>query len=492
MKNLSEVIQDIKQNISSDSRVVFVSGNFNIVHPGHLRLLRFARECGDFLVVGVQSNRIAGQSVWISEENRLESVDAVSWVDYAFVMDTEAKEVIGELKPDIVVKGREHENAFNPESEAVKKYGGALLFGSGDVSFSSLSLLRKEYEYLNSSTISKPLDYLKRHNITMSDLAETLEKFKELEVIVIGDSIVDQYIDCDPIGMSREEPTIVVTPIMNEIFIGGAAITAAHASMMGAKVNFFSIAGNDRNADFLKENLKIYKVSSTIIRDSSRPTTLKQRFRAEGKSLLRVNTLHQHDINSDIRDNIKNKLIPMLAKAKLLIFSDFNYGCLPQVLVDEITEECFKHNVMIAADSQSSSQTGDIGRYKNSTLLTPTEHEARIATRDSQSGLVVLAEKLRKEANAQNIFLTLGEEGIMIHAGLDHTWETDRLPAMNSAPKDVAGAGDSLLTVSSMALAAGCDIWQAAYLGSLAAAHQVGRVGNTPLVAQEFIREIEV
>jgi bifunctional ADP-heptose synthase (sugar kinase/adenylyltransferase) len=126
-------------------------------------------------------------------------------------------------------------------------------------------------------------------------------------------------------------------------------------------------------------------------------------------------------------------------------------------------------------------------------LLTPTEREARLAVRDSDSGLVVLAEKLRHQAKARNVIVTLGGEGILIHAETneDNRWLTDRLPAMNSAPKNVMGAGDSLLTCASMAFAVTSDIWRSCYLGSLAAACQVGRMGNIPLTAAELKMELD-
>ena len=105
---------------------------------------------------------------------------------------------------------------------------------------------------------------------------------------------------------------------------------------------------------------------------------------------------------------------------------------------------------------------------------------------------MILAEQLRQQASAQNILLKLGEEGLLIHAGKGKgdDWLTDRVDALNAAPKDVAGAGDSLLITSAMTLACGGSIWEAACLGSLAAAVQVGRVGNTPLRTEELIREL--
>ena len=172
----------------------------------------------------------------------------------------------------------------------------------------------------------------------------------------------------------------------------------------------------------------------------------------------------------------------------LIIFADFNYGCLPQTLVDAIVELCTAKGVPMVADSQSSSQVGDVSRFRNMLLLTPTEREARLALHDANSGLVVLAQAIQRRSGAKNVILTLGPEGVLIHANAHEAgnWLTDQLPAFETSPKDTAGAGDSFLTCVSLALLAGADIWQSAYLGSLAAACQVGRVGNLPLSVDEI------
>lgn len=474
------------------ARIVFVSGNFNIVHPGHLRLLRFARDCGDFLVVGVTAD--SSPAVTVPAAMRLEGVRAIGIVDYAFLLDEPPATFIGRLKPAVVVKGKEFEDRQNPEREVVEAYGGKLLFGSGEVRFSSLDLLQRELLETNFSTIRKPEDFPARHGFDMGSLVEVVRRFSGLRVVVVGDLIVDEYINCDPLGMSQEDPTIVVTPISFDRFVGGAGIVAAHASGVGAEVRYFGVVGDDSTAAFAKDQLASFKVESDFITDDSRPTTLKQRYRANGKTLLRVSHLKQHDMSRELIDRMYKRVASALPTCDLLVFSDFNYGCLPQALVDRVVAHCRAANVLMVADSQASSQISDVARFRGMRLLTPTEHEARLAVRDFSSGLVVLAERLRERADAQQVFITLGAEGLLIHAPERPGGEqmTDQLPAFNTAPKDVAGAGDSLLTCASMALAVGADVWRSAYLGSIAAACQVSRVGNLPLSTEELVTELRV
>jgi len=471
---------------------ILVSGSFNVLHPGHLRLLRFAKELGDHLIVAVQSDRLADKTAHVHEHLRLEGVQSINWVDEAFIYDESLISLIQRIRPDIVVKGREHENRFNPELTILEQQGARLIFSSGETFFSSMDLIRKEFLGVESHSISLPKSYMHRHNIDPSRLINLINQFSNLKLCVVGDLIVDEYITCEPLGMSQEDPTIVVTPIDSTRFIGGAGIVAAHAAGLGASVNFVSVSGKDLSRDYALESLASAGVKVQLIVDDHRPTTLKQRFRSKGKSLLRVSHLHQGAISASLQNQLFSAIKRSLKEADLLVFSDFNYGCLPQHLVDKIVGFAKDLGVFMAADSQSSSQVGDISRFKGMDLITPTEREARLSTRNREDGLVVLVEQLRQQANAKNVLLKLGEEGLLINAASSHdeNWLTDRIDALNSAAKDVAGAGDSLLITSAMILACGGNIWEAACLGSVSAAIQVGRVGNSPLTSEELIREL--
>ena len=471
---------------------VLVSGKFNVLHPGHLRLLRFAKESGTRLVVAVESDRLADASAHVPEHLRLEGVQSISLVDEAFIFDEPIASLISRLHPDVVVKGKEHETHFNPEQVVLEKCGGKLLFSSGETGFSSLDLIRKEFENIDHGSIGLPMDYMARHAISLGRLHDLIAQFGRLKIFVVGDLIVDEYVTCQPLGMSQEDPTIVVTPVDSKRYLGGAGIVAAHASGLGAEVRFLTISGDDLTRDFALAGLKSAGVVSRMLVDGSRPTTLKQRYRCQGKSLLRVSHLHQSDISLELQNQLFQEIEQTTDGVNLLVFSDFNYGCLPQSLVDRVIHLAKQRGVILAADSQSSSQVGDISRFSGMDIITPTEREARISTRNRGAGLVVLAEQLRQQACARNVLLKLCEEGVLVQAEnvVGNDWLTDRISALNSVAKDVAGAGDSLLIASAMTLACGGTIWEAACLGSLAAAVQVGQIGNIPLFASDLTEQL--
>jgi rfaE bifunctional protein kinase chain/domain len=472
------------------AKVVLVTGNFNILHPGHIRLLAFARELGDCLVVGVNPDTTEGVTLPVAL--RLEGVRSHKNVDVAFEVDMPVGDVIARLRPDIVVKGGEHEHADNPEKPALDAIGGRLVFSSGSTFSQSWDDLDNGRRLPGRVVSALPRDYVARRHIRPDALFATLDAISRMRVLVIGDVIVDEYVDCDTLGLSQEDPTIVVTPVRRKTFIGGAAIVAAHARGLGANVAFVSVVGEDESARFVEERLSAAGVRHHLAADASRPTTLKKRYRSASKTLLRVSELRQHPISPELREELLQEIRRHIGYLDLILFADFNYGCLPTEFVEEIAELAHAHGVMMAADSQASSQLADIARFRNMRLVTPTEREARMSLKDQSSGLVVVAESLLTSASSDNVIVTLGADGMLIHAKIGDGRQTDRLPALNPAPRDVAGAGDSFFCLASLALASGADIWSASLLGAVAAACQVSRVGNIPLSLDEVTGELKL
>jgi rfaE bifunctional protein kinase chain/domain len=232
--------------------------------------------------------------------------------------------------------GKEHEFSSDAEQAALEYYGGKLIFGSGETKFSSRDLIKAELMGSESAHITITEKFLAQHKIEVSQLIKRVQLFNRVNVLVLGELIVDEYIYCDPIGMSQEDPTIVVSPISRELFTGGAGIVAAHLSGLGANVTFTTVTGDDEFSESQRTNLEAYGVNCQFISDETRPTILKQRYRTKEKTLLRVNHLASHDISRSIRRGIISRIEQTIKQFDLVVFSDFNYGVLPQPLVDQI------------------------------------------------------------------------------------------------------------------------------------------------------------
>jgi rfaE bifunctional protein kinase chain/domain len=481
---------DIREDLGQEKKVCLICGKFNVVHPGHLRLFRHAKEICDRLVVGIYPDDWS-PSVLLPAIDRLEGVQANIWVDDAFLVKDSVEKSIDDLRPDVVLKGKEHEQAENVEKAMVESYGGVLRFSAGDLRLSSSALLRAEGGY-GINFLEHADDYLKRHQISKGDLIDQIEAMSDVKTLVIGDLIIDKYIDCHPIGMSAEDPTVVVSPLATKLFVGGAGIVASHASQLGKVSTLVSICGDDEQGKFAMSELEKTGVITRVFSDPDRPTTLKTRYRANNQTLLRVNELRDHQIDRDLSAEIYSCILDTLPAIDLVIFSDFSYGLLTEALVEKTIKAGQRRNLVMAGDSQSSSQVGDLAKFQNLSLLTPTEKEARLAVRDNKVGLVGISKSLGKLTNGKHIPITLGGEGVFLHVPESDgkNWEDDRIPALNVNPVDVSGAGDAFLVSTAICLAVGASIWTATYIGSIASACQVGRMGNVPLSKDDLLQAI--
>jgi len=328
---------------------------------------------------------------------------------------------------------------------------------------------------------------MSRHALNHDNLKKIIDKYSNLTICVIGDLILDQYINCDPLGMSQEDSVIVVTPTDDKLFIGGAGIVSAHASNLGANVDFYSVTGTDKDSTISINMLKENNVNFINFPDEGRPTTKKIRYKSKNQTLLKVSYLRQHQIEASIEDDLIKNVLKNIDKYNLIVFSDFNYGLITKNIIEKISSVAQSKRIIVVADCQTSSQFGDILKYKNINLITPTEHEARVSLKNKDDGIVVLSEQLRKLSGVQNILLKLGVDGVLIHAGDNKNFETDQIPALNLNAIDTAGAGDSFLIVSSLSLACSASIWEASLLGSYAASIQVSRAGNIPITKNELL-----
>ena len=267
---------------------IFVSGNFNVLHPGHINLLKFAKGLGSELIVGLISTKIAKLDDLNSDSARLETLKSINFIDKVLTIDKSIKNTLLKEKPNIIVKGKEHENETNIEEEVIEKIKAKIIFNSGST-HSEYESSSENNEISNKSLQKK---FLKTHKINSKILMGYVSKFSKLKICVIGDLIIDEYISCVPLGMSHEDPTIVLNPTDQKKFVGGAGIVAAHAANLGAEVNLISVVGNDNNRLFTKKKLDEYRVKHHLLIDSLRPTIFKQRFNTKNKTHLKVSFLN--------------------------------------------------------------------------------------------------------------------------------------------------------------------------------------------------------
>ena len=465
---------------------VLVYGHFKAVHLGHFRLFEYAQSLGDSLFVAINTEGKNESDISFSESVIKSFPFTLEVIKYSNL-----DELLRNLRPDIVVRGQEFRNSSDQDNNLIKSQGIKLLFGSGSTYLSEEALSFDSSPDFSLRESFK--NYAALKGLNSVSLKDTLRQFSSKKVMVIGDLIIDEFINCQPIGMSQEDPVVVSTPISSSRYLGGAGIVAAHCKALGAKVDFVSLSGDDEPADWALKYLAEQGVETTFIRDANRPTVVKQRFKHANQTLFRLNHFRPEEAEIQILDEIIGHASRIVANCDLLIFSDFSFGTLHPHVVSKLMEDTRRREMFIAADSQSSSQLGSLSRFKEINLLTPTEHEARLELRNEFDGIAVLTQKLVNSLRVNSLILKLGADGVLLGGYKDEkeVVPTDRIPSANSLAVDVSGAGDSLLAVSSLSMACGRNIYESAYLGSVAAGVQVSRKGNIPIQLMEVEKVID-
>jgi rfaE bifunctional protein kinase chain/domain len=163
---------------------------------------------------------------------------------------------------------------------------------------------------------------LNNHGIVLRELVDRVRKAQKPKILVVGDTIVDRYVACDPLGMSNEAPVVVVKELDSKDFIGGAAIVAAHIRALGANCDFISVIGADKEGRIVKRELQDYGVVNHLFEDPSRPTTLKLRYMVENQKLFRVSRLQDSAVGNEIENQIIRRiedLVPNIDGISLMV-----------------------------------------------------------------------------------------------------------------------------------------------------------------------------
>ncbi len=480
-----EAIEEIKD-------CVMVYGHFSTIHTGHIRYLKNASQKGKYLVVALLGNNAEVRPYQFSQEDRAEGLASIDLIDKIIMMKkNELNDVIKKVRPSSLVLGKEYEtnNNLNIKNaiKTVRNYGGEVEFDAGAINYATVDLLKSSSQKLLYDKFHSFKKACIRQKLLQEDLLNAIDKFHNCKLIVIGDSILDQYSACEALGMSAEAPVVVVKELEQKNFIGGAALVAANVSALGAHCDFISVVGNDENANYLIEKLKKSNVLNHFVVDSGRPTTFKKRYMVENQKLFRVSKLDDDFLNKDVEDKIINNLETLAPSADGIIVSDFVYGLITQKILGKLSELAKKYNLMLFGDLQCSSQVGNVTKFINYDLLCPNEKEARIALEDKDSGLEALTQRLFKSTKSARIIMTLGANGFISYDNSQEKMNIQSFPALSSNPIDVSGAGDSLLSVMAVGLACKEDMMTCSAIGACRAAIAVDTLGNYP-VEKEFLK----
>lgn len=476
-------------------KIVMCHGTFDLVHPGHIRHLVYARSKGAKLVVGVTADahvKKADHRPFVPEGLRALNLAALETVDYVTI-DPNATPIenILTIKPDYFVKGYEYQKGgLHPrtaeEKEAVESYGGEVIFTPGDIVYSSSAIIESGPPDLS---VEKLINVLDAGNLSFDDLKKALAGLSGAKAHVVGDTIVDSLTLTSVIGASGKTPTISVRYEGKRDYVGGAGIVAKHLKAAGADVTFSTVLGEDELADFVRQDLAAAGVKLNEVVDSTRPTINKNAIVADGYRMLKIDKLD----NRAISEQICKKLCKSIrdVPSDVVMFCDFRHGLFNResipLLTAAIPEGRFK-----VADSQVASRWGNILEFRGFDLITPNEKEARFSLGDQDTVIRPLGTRLYEEAQCKVLILKLGARGLMTfrEAGGDLR-SFFGIDSFADHVVDAVGSGDALLAYATLALKTTGDPVIASILGAMAAAAECEVDGNIPIEPAMVMKKID-
>lgn len=308
---------------------------------------------------------------------------------------------------------------------------------------------------------------------------------KPIQVAVVGDYIVDEYLEGGVHRISPEAPVPVHNVTSSRIVPGGAANVALNVQKLGGQVTAFGVVGADGSGEYLHFALGEDGVATSgLIRDSKLTTIRKTRVSSGKQQLLRIDWEKIEPIPKAHQDT----LLAALEKstADVILVSDYGKGGLPDRYLKKVIAYAAKAGIPIAIDPKGN----DYDRYAGATLITPNRKEALWALGlDNLSDIAKepLAEQLHRRYAIGNILLTLGAEGMLFFAGPE---KTRYLPAEKREVYDVSGAGDTVIAVMALLLGAGSSLADGMSFANIAAGLECEKWGTYPISKEELSAEL--
>ena len=321
------------------------------------------------------------------------------------------------------------------------------------------------------------------------ELIKFIDEFEGKEIIVIGDIMLDHFVKGSVSRISPEAPVPVVNVEKEDFVAGGAGNVAVNLAVLGAKPTLVSVVGQDIKGSILTQFLKDKGVNTNYITtDSARPTTQKVRIVAERQQVVRVDRESKAKLGPQTAKICMQNFKKALKKAKGVIMSDYGKGMLSDHNINEVIALCNAKKIPVCVDPK----IDNFLKYKHITCMTPNTKEAwegmGLPPKKENAAILDLGKKILKALKAKSILITRSAEGMSLFEQ-GKKIKTTTIKATAKEVFDVTGAGDTVISVLTLALACGATLQQAAYIANEAAGLVVAKLG-TACVSPQEIKEV--
>ena len=481
MRDLAPILADLK---AAGKTIVQCHGVFDLLHPGHIRHIAEARRQGDVLVVTVTADRHVnkgpGRPVF-NQALRAETLAALESVDYVVINDsTTAVEAIKALRPDVYVKGGDYVDSeaditgkIVDEAETVESVGGRIHF-TDDIRFSSSSLINQNFLPFPPDTVQW-LESFRRQR-SEKEVLDALAAISPLNVLVVGEGIIDEYVFCTGLGKSSKDPILAFLHQSAEAHAGGAFAVANHLGDFCNRVEVVTLLGEtNSHRSFISRALHP-NVRWHPITQPGAPTLTKCRYVDDhtGAKIFELYHMDNGPLDSAVTAAVMKTVDGLIGQADVVVVPDFGHGLMTPSLVDLVVEKS-KFLVVNAQANAGNRGFNTLSKYRRADYVCIAGHEMELETRMRDSDPKKILPELIKRIDCPRFTVTLGRAGTIHH---ERDGKFLEAPALAPRVVDRIGAGDAVLAITGALVAIGTPWDIVALVANAAGAEMVSDLGN--------------
>ncbi|HEY3788779.1 MAG TPA: PfkB family carbohydrate kinase [Urbifossiella sp.] len=480
---LAELVPIMDRHRAQGHRIVHCHGVFDLLHIGHVRHFEQARKLGDRLVVTLTPDRFVNKGAGrpaFSEALRAEFLANLSSIDYVAINEwPTAVDTIHLLKPNIFAKGSEFRNLQDTighvslEGDAIRSIGGEIAF-TEDIVYSSSALINQYMSQYPDHVRDFLCEFAARYSA--EEVLASLRSAENLKVLVVGETIIDEYEYCEAIGKSGKEPVLATRYLGVEKFGGGVLACANHAANFVRHVDVFTQLGEDMDQeDFVRGILKD-NVTPIFVEKKNSPTIVKKRYVEKYLSQKMFEVYRMNDDALDEREDAElcDKLRAIVPEYDLVIVADYGHGMLTRNAIEVLS----RHAKFLAVNTQSNAGNHGfnmISKYPRADYVCLAQREVALETRALHLTDDEMVRHVADRLHCPRVMMTRGSRGTLYHTAPNGF---HRAPALAAKVVDRVGAGDAVLCVSALAVRMGASPEVIPFIGNVVGAEAVMILGN--------------
>jgi len=492
IKNLEELKKIVKELKSKGKKIVLCHGVFDLFHPGHLFYFEAAKKEGDILIVSLTADSFVNKGInrpVFSHFIRAKVIANLEIVDYVIIdFHKTAVELIKEIKPDIYFKGQEYEKELKnkesdlyKEAQAVKEIKGEIKFSYTPV-YSSTEILAN-YFNLYSEKTKKFLDEFKKR-YSFEEIWHFIEKIKDLKILIIGESIIDEYCYCEAMNKVPKDNIIGNKYLSRERFLGGVLASANNLADFLNRIDVVSVLGEKRSFKaFIEKKLKS-NVFSKFFYEENGQTILKTRFFEKSfmEKIFEVYYFDDRELSIKTKREILKYLNKEIKNYDIVIIKDYGHGFFDKNLI-EFLEKKAKFLSIMAQTNSANYGFNLITKYKNADFVCVDHNEARLATHLKNADIKVVGQKLLETIKTKYLIITLGHNGSLAFDSKNFYF----CPVFSNKVVDRLGAGDAFFSITTPLVYLKAPLEAVNFIGSAFAALKVSIIGHKESITKEKI-----